>query len=92
MQFIIPVNNVEGDIETVSVRHSICLSDKRKSSHSHNFSPILTKFLQHVYINEKFICSFIKKVAKIVAMATIFFLSFDASYLPIFLPYIRAWR
>ena len=81
--FLSPVNNVERDIETVSVcpsfRPSVChsvhpsVSPKRKSSHSHNFSPILPKFIQHVYTNEKFYnMQFHKKVAKIVAVATVF--------------------
>ena len=55
-----------------SVRPSV--RPKRKSSHSHNFSPILTKFLHHVSITENFYSmQFHKKVAKIVAVATVFF-------------------
>ena len=43
------INNVEGDIVTVSVHPS-----EMKGHHSHNFSLILTKFIQHVYTNENF--------------------------------------
>ena len=41
---------LKGDIETVSVRLSVC--PKWKSSYNHNFSPILNKFTQHVYTYE----------------------------------------
>ena len=55
-----------------------------QSSHSRNFLPIITKFLQHVYITEKlYKMQFHKKVAK--------FFNFNA-YLPMFLPHMKAWR
>ena len=61
---------VEGGYRTVSVSLS------SKASHSHNVSPILTKFLLHVHITEKFynfkILRFHKKVEKYVAVATVF--------------------
>ena len=49
-RFLSPFNNVEGGYRN---SHRPSVRPKRKSSHSHNFSPIITKFLQHVYINEK---------------------------------------
>ena len=59
------------NIQSASVCHSV--RPKWKSSYSHNFSRILTKFLHHVYITEKFYnMLFHKKVPKIVAMATVF--------------------
>ena len=68
-----PSTTLKGDIETVSVHPSV--RPKRKSSHSHNFSPILTKFLHHVHITKTFYnMQFHKKVPKIVAVATVFLL------------------
>ena len=48
LAFLSPVNNIEGDTETVSVR------PKWKSSDSHTFLPILTKCIQLVYTIENF--------------------------------------
>ena len=57
--FLSPVNNVEGGYRNSqhpflrpSFRPNV--RPKTKSSQSHNFSPIFTKFQKHVYITEKF--------------------------------------
>ena len=67
---------LKGDIETVSVRPcvnpSVRLSEKKVLSQP-QFSPILTKFVQYVYISENvYNMNFHKKVAKIVAVAAVF--------------------
>ena len=86
--FYPPSTTFKGDIETVSVRPSF--RSKRKSSYSDNFSPILTKFLQHVYVAEKFYnMQFLKKFYKLLPWQPFFFLSFNA-YLSMFFPYMKA--
>ena len=51
IRVFIPVNNVEGGYRNSQRPY---VRPKRKSSHSHNFPTIITKFLQHVYITEKY--------------------------------------
>ena len=67
----IPVNNVEGGYRNSP--HPSFRPSVRKYSQSHNFSPILTKFVHHVYITENFYnIYFHKKVRKFVAVASVF--------------------
>ena len=86
-----PSTTLKGDIETVSVRLSVFPSvrPKRKSSHSHNVSPILTKFLQHLYITENFYTMYFHKKWQKLLPQPFFFLSFN-TYLPMFVPYMNA--
>ena len=78
-----PVNNIEGgyrNSQRPSIRPSVCLSvrlsvrpSQMKVLSQPQFFTNPPKFIQHVYTNEKFYnMQFHKKVAKIVAMATVF--------------------
>ena len=98
---VIPCQQCGGYIQTVSVR--VCPSifqsvrPKRKSSHSHNFSPILTKFIQHFFYTAclyrwkhlKYALSW--KMAKMLPWQPFLFSSLNA-YLLMFVPYFKAWR
>ena len=94
--FYPPSTTLKGDIETVTVRPSVCWSVRPslrppvRSSHSHNFLPSLHNFYSmFISLKHFIICSFIKKFQKLLPWQPFFFLNFNA-YLAMFLPNMKA--